>query len=106
MFYQGLFRTGVLPVTNSPLNKQSKRRLKHEKGFITAAIYALAIPATAMATPSNEELHQMILENQKQITDAQTESAKQGSHIEFSKKQGHRSGNPQMADPRSRSAAG
>ncbi len=59
-----------------------------KKGFITAAIYALAIPATAMATPSNEELHQMILENQKQITDAQTESAKQGSHIEFSKKTG------------------
>ncbi|WP_022668377.1 OprO/OprP family phosphate-selective porin [Desulfospira joergensenii] len=71
-----------------------------KKGFITAAICALAIPATAMAAPSNEELHQMIIENQKQITDVQTESTKQGSHIEFSKK----TGAPEWKSPDGRSS--
>lgn len=60
--------------------------MKHK--FLAAVICALAIPATAMAAPSNEELYQMLLDTQKQLIDAETEQAKSQSHIRFSKKTG------------------
>ncbi|MCG8637159.1 MAG: hypothetical protein MI863_25220, partial [Desulfobacterales bacterium] len=59
-----------------------------KKKFLAGAICALAIPATAMTAPSNEELYQMFLDTQKQIVDVQTEQTKQESHIKFSKKTG------------------
>ena len=62
-----------------------KRGMK--KKCLTAVLCALAISTTAMAAPSNEELHQMILDTQKQIIDAQTE-AETNSHIKFSEKTG------------------
>ncbi len=58
-----------------------------KKKCLTAILCALAISATAMAAPSNEELHQMIMDTQKQVVDAQTEAEKD-SHIKFSKKTG------------------
>ncbi len=59
-----------------------------KKMILAAALCALTIPATAMAAPGNDELYQMILENQKQIIDAQTEQTRNESHIKFSKKTG------------------
>ena len=58
-----------------------------KKRCLTAVLCAFAISATAMAAPSNEELHQMILDTQKQAIDAKVEAEKE-SHIKFSKKTG------------------
>ncbi|MEN8140901.1 MAG: hypothetical protein ABFR97_06710, partial [Thermodesulfobacteriota bacterium] len=47
--------------------------------YLTAALCALAVPAVAQAAPTNEELLDMVLENQKSIEE---------SHIKFSKTTG------------------